>query len=122
MKSVLFLSLMMSSLGAWCAQDWKVIAETSNACKQKLQVMAKEGEKFVYVKEGDTKTKLFAEDGALFSEQNGKPIVYSNGQDKTLNDTSKRFTFVQPSMVDGSPPKLDVAFNGVKENCKMKLR
>ena len=84
--------------------------------------MAKDGEKFVYVTDGDKKIKLFAEDGSPFSEQNGKAVVYTNTGDKTLNDASKRFTFVQPSMVDGNPPKLNVGMNGVKENCRMNLK
>ena len=90
--------------------------------QRKITSLAKEGEKFVYVADGDTKTKLFAEDGTVFSEQNGKANVYSNANDKNLNDSSKRFTFVQPSMVDGNPPKLNVAINGVKDNCKMNLK
>ena len=122
MKSVFFLSLMSFSVFASSAPDWKVVAETTTACKEKLQVLAKEGEKFVYIADGDNKTKLFAEDGAAFSEQNAKPIVYTNANDKNLSETSKRFTFVQPSMVDGNPPKLNVAMNGVKDNCKMKLK
>jgi hypothetical protein len=122
MKSVLFFSLMSLSFMAWSAQDWRVVADSTTACKEKFQVLAKEGEKFVYVTEGDTKTKLFAVDGSAFSEQNGKAVEFTNAGDKNLNDTSKRFTFVQPSMVDGNPPKLNVAMNGVKDNCKMKLK
>jgi len=122
MKSVFFLSLMSFSVFAGTAQNWKVIAESTTACKEKLHVLAKEGEKFVYIADGEGKTKIFAEDGSRFSEQNGKAIVYTNANDKTLNDTSKRFTFVQPSMVDGNPPKLNVSMNGVKDNCKMKLK
>ncbi|MBA2406151.1 MAG: hypothetical protein H0V66_15355 [Bdellovibrionales bacterium] len=123
MKSVFFLSLMSLSVFAWSAtQEWKVVAETTNACKDKIQVLAKEGEKFVYVADGNTKTKLFADDGSAFTETNGKSVTYSNANDKTLDDAAKRFTFVQPSMVDGNPAKLDVAMNGVKDNCKMKLK
>jgi hypothetical protein len=123
MKSVFFFSLFVFSVFARSTtNDWKVVAESTTACKEKLQVLAKEGEKFVYVADGDTKTKLFAEDGAVFSEQNGKPIVYTNANDKNLNETSKRFTFVQPSMVDGNSAKLNVAMNGVRDNCKMRLK
>lgn len=122
MKSVFFFSLLSLSTFAWTATEWKVVAETTGACKEKLQVLAKDGEKFVYVAEGDTKTKLFAEDGSAFSEQNPRAVVYTNSNDKTLNESSKKFTFVQPSMVDGNPPKLNVASNGVKDNCKMNLK
>lgn len=122
MKSVFFLSLMSLSVFAWSAQEWKVVAETTTTCKEKLQVFAKEGEKYVYVADGDSKIKLFAEDGSAFSEQNAKPVVYTNATDKNLTEADKRFTFNQPSMVDGNPAKLVVASNGVKDNCKMKLK
>ena len=122
MKSVFFLSLMSLSVLAWSAQEWKVVAETTTSCKEKMQVFAKEGEKFVYVADGDTKIKLFAEDGSAFSQQNAKAVTYTNASDKNLDDAAKRFTFVQPSMVDGNPSKLNVAMNGVKDNCKMKLK
>lgn len=122
MKSVFFFSLLSLTTFAFSATEWKVVAETTGSCKEKLQVLAKEGEKFVYVAEGDSKTKLFAEDGSAYSEQNGKAVVYSNNSDKTLNESSKKFTFIQPSMVDGNPPKLNVASNGVRDNCKMNLK
>lgn len=122
MKSAFFLCLLSFSFMAWSTPEWKVIAETTSACKEKRQVLAKEGEGFVYIAEGDTKTKLFAADGSSFSEQNGKAVVYSNTSDKTLNETAKRFTFIQPSMVDGNPPKLSAVMNGLKENCKMILK
>jgi hypothetical protein len=113
---------MSFSFVAWSTSEWKIIAETTSACKEKRQVLAKEGEGFVYITEGDTKTKLFAADGSTFSEQNGKAIVFSNTSDKTLTDSTKRYTFIQPSMVDGNPPKLSADINGVKENCKLILK
>lgn len=122
MKSVLFFSLMSLTTFAWSAQEWKVVAETTTACQEKVQVLAKEGEKFVYVSDGSTKTKLFAEDGSAFSEQNGKAVTYTNAHDKSLDDADKRYTFVQPSMVDPNPAKIQVAMNGVSDKCKMKLK
>lgn len=123
MKSAFFLLLMVFSVFARSTtQDWKVVAESTTACKEKLLVLAKEGEKFVYVAEGSTRTKLFPEDGSSYTELNSKPVIYTNSHDKMLNESSKRFTFVQPSMVDGNPAKLNVAMNGVKDNCKMKLK
>lgn len=122
MKSVFFLSLLSIASLASAATDWKVVAETTGACKEKLQVLAKEGEKYVLVTEGDTKTKLFAEDGSAYSEQNAKAVVYTNNSDKSLNESSKKFTFLQPAMVDGNPAKLNVSMNGVKDNCKMNLK
>jgi hypothetical protein len=128
MKSVFFFSLMSLTIlttgSAWAAQDWKVIAETTK-CTEKFKVLAKEGEKFVYVVDAkEAKTKLSSEDGATFSDHSGKSVIFSNHNDKTATNTNK-FTFVQPSMVDGNPPKLDVSLNsttGEKDNCKMSLK
>lgn len=122
MKSVFLLSLMSFTSFAWSSADWKVVAETTNNCKEKIQVLAKEGEKFVYVAEGDMKTKLLAEDGSGYSSESGKAIVFSNESDKSLTTAAKRYSFTQPSMVDGNPPKINVAVNGVKDNCKLKLK
>ncbi len=122
MKSVFLLSLMSLTSFAWSAADWKVVAETTNNCKEKVQVLAKEGEKFVYVSEGDVKTKLLAEDGSAYSSESGKAVVFSNESDKSLKNASKRFTFTQPSMVDGNPPKINVAVNGIRDNCKLKVK
>jgi hypothetical protein len=122
MKSVFLLSLMSLTTFAYSASEWKVVAETTTSCKEKIQVLAKEGEKFVYVADGDAKTKLFAEDGTAFSETNGKEVVFSNAKDKSLDAADKRFTFTQPSMVDGNPPKINVVMNGVKDNCKLNLK
>ena len=120
MKSVFLLSLMCLSTFAYSASDWKVVAVTTTSCKEKVQVMAKDGEKFVRVTDGSNETKLFAEDGSAFSEQNAKAVVYSNKSDKSL--TAKHFTFTQPAMVDGNPPKIEIATNGVKDHCKLSLK
>ena len=121
MKSVFFFSLMSFATLVWSAQEWKVVAVTTNACKDKVEVLAKEGEKFVYVHEGDVKTKLFSADGSAFTEQNGKSVTFTNSSEG-LASSEARYTFVQPSMVDGNPAMLQVASNGVKANCKMKLK
>jgi hypothetical protein len=122
MKSVFLLSLMSLSTFVWSAQDWKVVAVTTTACKEKFQVLAKEGEKFVYVTEGETKTKLYSEDGSAFSEQNSRSVVYTNRADKSLSATSKRYTFTQPSMVDPNPAKLELGTYQAQEKCKMTLK
>ncbi len=55
MKSVFFFLLMFLTTLAWSAEDWKVVAETTTRCKDKFQVLAKEGEKFVYIIDGSSK-------------------------------------------------------------------
>jgi len=119
MKSFLFFSIMALSSLSWAAQNWKVVAVTTNDCKEKIQVLAKEGESFVYLDDGAAKTKLFAADGSSYSEQSGKMISFSNASDKT---SLEKYTFTQPSMVDPNPAKIHIASNGLKANCKMKLK
>ena len=123
MKSVFLLSLMsLTSFTYAATAEWKVVAESTTNCKEKVQVLAKEGEKFVFVTEGGTKTKLAAEDGSAYSDQSGKAVVFSNEKDQSLSAASKRFTFTNPAMVDGNPPKINVSVNGVKDNCKLNLK
>jgi hypothetical protein len=119
MKSFLFFSLMVFTSLTWAAQGWKVVAVTTNNCQEKVEVLAKEGEKFVYVNNGSVKTKLVAEDGSAFSEESGKLVTFSNADDKS---SLEKYTFIQPSMVDPNPAKIQIASNGLKANCKMKLK
>lgn len=122
MKSVFLLSLMSLTSFAYSAAEWKVVAETTTNCKEKFQVLAKEGEKFVYVTDGTFKTKLASVAGAKYSDQSGTSVIFSNEKDASLSDDSKRFTFVNPAMVDGNLPKINVSVNGVKDNCKLNLK
>lgn len=113
MKHLLFISLMsLSTLSI--ASDWKVVAETTS-CDEKIQVLAKEGEKYVLAVKGEEKTKLFSKDGKAFKENafNSSEFV-SKGADAT-------YTFIHPSYVEANPPKIDVAFHGAKKRCKMEL-
>jgi hypothetical protein len=96
------------------AAEWKVVAETT-LCDEKIQVMGKEGEKYVLAVNGEKKTKLFAKDGSTFSEQSMSSTEFVSKQD----DVSYRF--IQPSYVEANPPKIDVSHNGEKKRCKMKL-
>ena len=122
MKSVFFFLLMFLTTLAWSAEDWKVVAETTTRCKDKFQVLAKEGEKFVYIIDGSSKKKLIAEEGAIYSSQNPKAVTFSNPKNNPQNDNAKRFIFNQPSMVDANPPKLDISMNNQSEKCKMSLK
>jgi hypothetical protein len=122
MRSVFFFSLLLFSTFSWSASEWKVIAESTPDCSEKLKVLAKQGEKFVFVTDGHSKTKIDSLNGSVFSEQNGQEVVFSNSHEKNLDERSKRFTFIQPSMMNSSLPKLTIATNGIKHHCKMKLK
>lgn len=118
MKRLFMLSILSLSSLTWAAQGWKVVAVTTN-CKDKLEVLAKDGEKFVYVVNGEKKTQLFSEDGSTFSQESGSMTTFTNKHDKSAED---KFVFSQPSMVDGNPPKLDIASNSFKDHCRMKMK
>lgn len=113
MKQLFFITLFSMSSLAYSA-EWKVIAETTT-CDEKIQVLGKEGEKYVKAVTGNKETKLFAKDGSAFHENTMKPTEFvSKNADVT-------YTFRQPSYVEGNPPKIDVAYNGAKKRCKMNL-
>ena len=122
MKSVIFFSLMSLTTFVWSAADWKVVAQTTTKCKDKFIVLAKEGEKFVYVVDGDSKTKLMAQEGAAYSSQNPRAVAFSNAGIKSQDDNLKQFTFNQPSMVDANPPKLNISMNDQSDKCNMRLK
>jgi hypothetical protein len=112
----LFLIAIMSLSSVAFAADWKVVAETTS-CDDKIQIMGKEGEKYVMAVRGDEKTKLFAKDGSAFHEETMRSTEFTSA--KSASDVS--YTFIQPSMVEANPPKIDVAYNGAKKRCKMEL-
>ena len=116
MKSVSFFFMLSLSSVSLAAANWKVVAEASN-CDVKFKVLAKEGEKFVYVDDGVNKTKLFSVDGDIYKDDHAKSTVYQN-----QNSNGRRLTFIQPSAVEGNPPKLDITQNGIKDYCKLSLK
>lgn len=114
MKHLLFVSLMSLSTLSFAAADWKVIA-TTTSCDEKIQIMGKEGEKYVLAVKGEEKTKLFSADNSEFHENSMKNTEFeSKGQDVS-------YRFIHPSYVEANPPKIDVASNGEKTRCKMEL-
>ena len=117
MKSLIALSLLSLSATAFSA-DWKVFAESVD-CGEKVQILAKDGEKYVQAKVGDKTTKLNSTDGTAFAMNGGKSTVFtSEVKDTHLNSPSYEFT--QPSVQDSTPPKVIVSSAGAKKNCNMK--
>lgn len=114
MKHLLFISLMSLSSLTFAA-DWKVVAETTS-CADKIQVMGKEGEKYVLAVKGEEKIKLFAKDGSAFTENSPKTTEFEAKSDGVT------YRFIHPSVVEANPPKIDVTFHGEKKRCKMDLR
>jgi hypothetical protein len=118
MKFISILSLLSIATFSWADANWQVVAESTH-CAEKVKILAKEGEKFVYAVVGEDKTKLTSEDGSVFSETSGQSTVFSNTTEKSA---TSHFTYVQPSMVDNNSPKINVSINGSNDNCKMKLK
>ncbi len=115
MKHLFLLSLFSLSPMAFAAQDWKVIAETTS-CAEKIQILGKEGEKYVLAKRGEEKIKLFSKDGSAFHENSMSSTEFDS--DKSSDVT---YNFIQPSYVEGNPPKIDVLYDGARRRCKMEL-
>lgn len=113
MKNLLFISILSLSSLAWAAQEWKVIAETT-VCDEKIQIMGKDGEKYVLAVKGDEKRKLFSKDGSAFNENSMQMTEFSSVGEPTYN-------FIHPSYVEANPPKIDVTYSGAKKRCKMEL-
>ena len=115
MKHLLLVTLMSMSATAWSAKDWKVIAETTS-CDEKIQVLGKDGEKYVLAVHGHEKTKLFAKDGSAFKEDSMNRTEFTSAKSSDVS-----YNFVQPSYVEANPPKIDVSYLGDKKRCKMEL-
>jgi hypothetical protein len=115
MKQLVLISLISLSSLAWSASEWKVVAETTS-CDETIQILGKEGEKYVKAVHNGVETKLFAKDGTKFQED-------SLAMNEFVSDKSSdvKYTFIQPAVVDGNPPKVDVVHSGAKKRCKMNL-
>lgn len=112
MKYLLFLSLISLSSMAIAANEWKVVAETT-ACDEKVQILAKEGEKYVMAVKGDVKTKLFSKDGAAFSEQSLRMTEYDSDA-----SSAEKIHYIHPAYVEANPPQIDLG----SKRCKLLSR
>lgn len=120
MKSLFILTILSLSSFAFSAAEWKVIAESSD-CAEKVQILAKEGEKYVMAVKGEVKNKLVAKDGSAFKKDNMKSTEFVS-EASTENTDSKKdgsMTFIQPAYVEGNPAKLDTIQNGKVKRCNL---
>lgn len=108
MKSLLLFSLLSVTAWASTADGWKVVAETSNNCQDKVQIIAKEGEPFVYAVQGDKKTRLDSQGGATYTKDGTNNITFSSGTT----------SYFHPAYVSATPPKIKLA----EEDCRMSFR
>ncbi len=116
MKHLFILILLSLSSFALSAENWKVIAETTS-CSEKIQIMGKEGEKYVLAVRGDGQVKLFAKDGSIFNENAMRSTQFVSEKAGDI-----WYTFTQPAYVEANPPKIDVVYGENKSRCKMQSR
>jgi hypothetical protein len=120
MKSLLLMSVLSLVSNAFATSDWKVIAESKD-CGEKVQIMGKEGEKYVMAVKGDTKTKLFSKDGSGFNKENPKSTEYSAvSTDPSSAGTAVSYT--QPGYTEGNLPKVQILDNGKSKKCSMNYK
>lgn len=104
------------------ASKWKIIAE-SVSCPEKIQILGKEGESYVLVVYKNQQKKLYSKDQSKFRSVELTSTEYSSDVKKDnyiLGDPT--FTFYMPGEVEGNPPKLDMAYSGRIERCRMNSR
>lgn len=122
MRTLYFISFFLVTAMGWAAaREWKVVAE-SMKCKTKYQILAKDGEKNVFVMKNGEKIRLNSIDGTPYSDESSKPQLFSNLQDETLSADEARYSYTRPAVFDGNTPKIDIIMNGEKVNCKMLLK
>ena len=113
MRNLLIFALILSPSFAFSAPEWKVIGSTTD-CNETLQIMGKDGEKYVKAVKGDSETKLVAKDGAAFEENNVKTTEFVSEA-----GSENKITYVHPGKVDGNPAKVTV---GSAHRCRVKLK
>jgi hypothetical protein len=113
MKHLFVVSLLSLSSFA-SAAEWKLIAKTT-LCEDRIQIMGKEGEKYVLALKGDQKIKLFSKDDSVFLEHSLQTTEFES------KNADVTYRFIRPSYVEANPPKIDVTHQGEQKRCKMKL-
>lgn len=113
MKYLFFISLLSFS-GMALSAEWKVIAE-STSCEDKILIKGKEGEKYVLAVSGGVEKKLFAKDSSSFHENSMKTTEFIS------RNEGDQYSFIQPSYVEGNPPKIDITHEGQVKRCRMEL-
>lgn len=96
------------------ASNWKTIAQTTN-CDEKIQIMGKEGEKYVVALKGEEKIKLFSNDGSTFKSHS------INSNEFTNEVEGMKYRFIRPGDVEGNPPKIDLSIDNKRKRCRMEL-
>ena len=115
-----FLALCLATFSYSSNLEWKVIAESGLDCKESFKILAKPGEKFVVLESGEEKVELESNDGSKFDESNPAATTFASSNKNSMH--SKKFTFTQPSMVDGNRAVVAIESGRNKERCKVQMK
>lgn len=115
-----FLAFCLVSFSYSSSADWHVIAESGIDCKENFKILAKEGEKFVVLDQGNEKLELESKDGSKFDDSSPVPLTFVSTKKNGLN--TKKFTFTQPSMMDRNRAVVEIENGMRKENCKVQIK
>lgn len=113
MKTIIFILLVSFSYSCLASDSWRVVAETTT-CQQDYKILAKMGEKFVILFNGENKVKLYSDDGSAYVEENPRRTIFFS---KRLN-----VSYVRPSIIDGNLPKLKFSDSESLANCRLSLK
>jgi hypothetical protein len=110
MKYFLPLIVFLLAFEVFASSEWKILAETVS-CSEKIQILGKEGEKYVLLKKNSEEIKLFSKDGSAFKLDDMQSTEFS----------SNKYSYIHPGYVEGNPPKIDLNISGTKKRCRMQL-
>lgn len=120
MRTLLISSLFILSTSAFATiEGWQVIAESGKDCPEKVQILGKEGEKYVRALYDGKDQKLVAKSKEAFTSQAKREMVFESQKEESRNETVK---FTNPGMVESNVPKVEVVKNGKAHNCKMMVQ
>ena len=120
MRALLISSLFLLSSSVFAAYEgWQVIAESGKDCPEKVQILGKDGEKYVRALYDGKDQKLVAKSKEAFSSSAKREMVFESQKEEARNETVK---FTNPGMVESSTPKVEVVKNGKTHNCNMMVQ
>lgn len=120
MRTIIISSLIALSIPAFAAvEGWQVIAESGKDCPEKVQILGKEGEKYVRALYDGKDQKLISKSKEAFTSDAKREMTFESMKEESRNETVK---FTNPGMVESNVPKVEVVKNGKTHNCNMQVQ
>lgn len=118
MRSIFISSLLIFSASSFAASvdGWQIIAESTKDCPENVQILGKDGEKYVRALYDGKDQKLVSKNKEAFSANAKREMTFETMKEEAKNETVK---FTNPGMVESNMPKVEVVKNGETHNCKM---